>query len=273
MRIAAVGDLHCTGTSKGAFEPLFAAMSRAADVVVLAGDLTDFGLPDEAQVLARELRAASPAPVIAVLGNHDYESGAADQVRAILEGAGVKLLDGGTHEVGGVGFAGTKGLGGGFGERALQPWGEEVMKRLVHESVAEALKLESALARLRMPVRVAVLHYAPIRETVEGEPLEIFPFLGSSRLEEPLVRYSATVTVHGHAHRGRPEGRLRSGAPVYNVCLSLLRDASPAEPPFRLIDLGEVTVPGGPGGGLAVDSAPSPGAGSIPGKLPSGTRR
>jgi len=245
MRIAAVGDLHCTTTSQGALEPLFTAMSRAADVVVLAGDLTDYGLPDEAQVLARELRAASPAPVIAVLGNHDYESGAVDQVRSILEGAGVKILDGGTHEVGGVGFAGAKGLGGGFGERALQPWGEEVMKRLVHESLAEALKLESALARLRTPVRVAVLHYSPIRETVEGEPLEIFPFLGSSRLEEPLVRYSVTLAVHGHAHHGRPEGRTRSGAPVYNVCLSLLRATSPGEPPFRLIDLGDVPAAAG----------------------------
>jgi Icc-related predicted phosphoesterase len=240
MRIAAVGDIHCTATSQGALEPLFAAMSRAADALVLAGDLTDFGLPEEAQVLARELRAASPAPVIAVLGNHDYESGSPDKVRAILEEAGVQILDGGSHVIGDVGFAGVKGLGGGFGERALQPWGEEVMKRLVHEALAEALKLESALARLRTPVRVAVLHYAPVRDTVEGEPAEIFPFLGSSRLEEPLVRYSVTVAIHGHAHRGRVEGRIRTGAPVYNVCLPLLRAASPAEP-FRVIDLGEHT--------------------------------
>ena len=213
MRIAAVGDLHCGVGSAGALEPLFGAMSRAADVLVLCGDLTDYGLPDEAQVLARELRAASSAPVIAVLGNHDYESGSVDEVRGILEGAGVQLLDGGSHVVGGVGFAGVKGLGGGFGERALQPWGEEVMKRLVHESVGEALKLESALARLRTPVRVAVLHYSPIRDTVEGEPPEIFPFLGSSRLEEPLVRYSITLALHGHAHRGSLEGRTRTGAP------------------------------------------------------------
>jgi Icc-related predicted phosphoesterase len=136
-----------------------------------------------------------------------------------------------------VGFAGVKGLGGGFGQRALQPWGEEVMKRLVHETVAEALKLETALARLRTPTRVAVLHYAPVRETVEGEPLEIFPFLGSSRLEEPLVRYSVAVAVHGHAHHGSPEGRIQSGAPVYNVCYPLLRAVSP-EQPFRVIDLG-----------------------------------
>ena len=240
MRIAAVGDLHCNAASQGAYEPLFAAMARDADALVLAGDLTDLGLPEEAQVLARELRAASPRPVIAVLGNHDYESGAVDQVRAILDGVGVAVLDGGTHVIGGVGFAGVKGLGGGFGNRSLQPWGEDVMKRLVHEAVEEALKLESALARLRTPTRVAVLHYSPIRETVEGEPPEIFPFLGSSRLEEPLIRYEVTVTVHGHAHHGSPEGKTRAGSPVYNVCLALLRSASPTMPPFRLIDLGEV---------------------------------
>ena len=237
MRIAAVGDLHCVASAQGAFEPLFAAMSRAADALVLTGDLTDFGLPEEAQVLARELRAASPTPVLAVLGNHDFESGSADKVRAILEEAGVIVLDGGIHVIGDVGFAGVKGLGGGFGQRALQPWGEEVMKRLVHETVAEALKLETALARLRTPTRVAVLHYAPVRETVEGEPLEIFPFLGSSRLEEPLVRYSVAVAVHGHAHHGSSEGRIQSGAPVYNVCYPLLRAVSP-EQPFRVIDLG-----------------------------------
>jgi Icc-related predicted phosphoesterase len=237
MRIAAVGDLHCTAASKGTLEPLLAAMRRDADALVLAGDLTDLGLPEEAHVLARELQAARPRPVVAVLGNHDYEAGAADQVRGILEGAGVAVLDGGTHVVGSVGFAGVKGLGGGFGLRALQPWGEDVMKRLVHETVEEALKLESALARLRTPVRVAVLHYAPIRETVEGEPPEIFPFLGSSRLEEPLIRYEVAVTVHGHAHHGQAEGRTRAGTPVYNVCMALLRAASPTRPPYRLIEV------------------------------------
>jgi Icc-related predicted phosphoesterase len=254
MRIAAVGDLHCTTASQGTLEPLFAAMSRAADALVLAGDLTDLGLPEEAQLLARELRSASPAPVIAVLGNHDYESGSPDQVRAILEEAGVQVLDGGSHVLGNVGFAGVKGLGGGFGERALQPWGEEVMKRLVHEALTEALKLESALARLRTAVRVAVLHYSPIRDTVEGEPPEIFPFLGSSRLEEPLVRYSVAVAVHGHAHHGRPEGRTRSGAPVYNVCLPLLRATFPTEPPFRLIDLGDVPASPDAGDGAPADA-------------------
>lgn len=259
MRIAAVGDVHCTTASKGVLEPLFTAMSRDADVIVLAGDLTDTGTPDEATVLVSELRAASSTPILAVLGNHDFEMGAQDQVRAILEGANVKVLDGTSAEIAGVGFAGVKGLGGGFGARALQPWGEDIMKRFVHETVAEALKLESALARLRTPVRVAVLHYAPIRETVEGEPWEIFAFLGSSRLEEPLDRYSVAVTVHGHAHHGSLEGRTRGGSPVYNVCLPLLRAAAPADPPFRLIDLGEIPAAAGNGapaatGAVAPDS-------------------
>jgi Icc-related predicted phosphoesterase len=243
MRIAAVGDLHCTSTSQGVFQPLFAAMSAAADVVVLCGDLTDYGLPDEAHVLVKELGAARQLPIVAVLGNHDFESGAADQVKLILGEAGIHVLEGGSCSVKDVGFAGAKGLGGGFGERALQPWGEDVMKRFVRETVEEALKLESGLARLRTPRRVAVLHYSPIRETVEGESPEVFAFLGSSRLEEPLLRYPVSAVVHGHAHRGHLEGRTRDGAPVYNVCLPLLRALRPAEPPFRLIELpdGEVS--------------------------------
>jgi Icc-related predicted phosphoesterase len=238
MRIAAVGDLHCTTTSQGVFQPLFAAMSAAAaDVVVLCGDLTDYGLPEEAHVLVKELGAARQIPVVAVLGNHDYESGKAEQVKLVLTEGGIHVLEGGSCSIKDVGFAGTKGLGGGFGERALQPWGEEIMKRLVRETVDEALKLESGLARLRTARRVAVLHYSPIRETVEGESPEVFAFLGSSRLEEPLLRYQVAAVVHGHAHRGQLEGRTRDGAPVYNVCLPLLRAVRPAEPPFRLIEL------------------------------------
>jgi Icc-related predicted phosphoesterase len=131
----------------------------------------------------------------------------------------------------------VKGLGGGFGERALQPWGEDVMKRFVREAVEEALKLESALARLHTSRRVAILHYSPIQATVEGEPLELYPFLGSSRLEEPLNRYPVDVIFHGHAHRGQPEGRTRSGVPVYNVCLPLLRDLHPDRPPIRIVEV------------------------------------
>jgi Icc-related predicted phosphoesterase len=218
-------------------------MSAAADVIVLCGDLTDYGLADEARVLARELGAARQVPVVAVLGNHDYESGTADQVRSILADAGVHMLDGGGCELRGVGFAGIKGLGGGFGERSLQPWGEEIMKRFVHETVDEALKLESALARLRSGPRVAVLHYSPIRETVEGEPAEIFPFLGSSRLEEPLLRYPVCAVFHGHAHHGQPEGRTRDNTPVYNVCLPLLKQLRSADAPFQVIDVPVETRP------------------------------
>jgi len=237
MRIAAVGDLHCKKTSRGSLEPLFAAMGAAADVLVLCGDLTDYGFAEEAHVLAKELGPAKTTPVVAVLGNHDYESGEAEQVKAVLAEAGVQVLDGEACEIQGVGFAGVKGMGGGFGERALQPWGEDLFKRFVRETVDEALKLESALAKLRSPQRIAILHYSPIRETVEGEPPEIFPFLGSSRLEEPLLRYPVSVVFHGHAHHGRLAGRTRSQAPVYNVCVPLLEKVAPTSPPFLLVDL------------------------------------
>jgi Icc-related predicted phosphoesterase len=237
VRVAAVGDLHCTKTSQGALQPVFAAASAQADVLVLCGDLTDYGLPEEARVLARELAAALRIPAVGVLGNHDYESGQQDEVAQILRDAGVVILDGDGVEVAGVGIGGTKGLGGGFGERALQPWGEDIMKRFVRETVDEALKLESALARLRTPQRVAVLHYSPIQATVEGEPPELYPFLGSSRLEEPLNRYEVAAVFHGHAHRGALEGRTRAGVPVYNVCLPLLRSRDPDSAPIRIVDL------------------------------------
>lgn len=200
MRLAAVGDVHCKKTSRGAFEALFAAMAAAADGLVLCGDQ-------------------------------------ADQVKGILGDAGVKVLDGDECEIAGVGFAGVKGMGGGFGTRALQPWGGEVIKRFVREAVEEALKLESALAKLKSSQRVAVLHYSPIRETVEGEPPEVFPFLGSSRLEEPLLRYPVAVALHGHAHHGRLEGRTRSGVPVYNVCIPVLEKLALGHPPYWIVEL------------------------------------
>lgn len=238
VRLAAVGDTHCGKTSQGTLQPLFAEISEHADVLLLCGDMTNSGLPDEARVFAKELSAAAgKIPVLAVLGNHEYEAGQQDEIRQILTDIGVILLDGDVHEIHGVGFAGVKGFGGGFGERALQAWGEEIVKRFVHEAVSETLKLESALARLRVAQRVALLHYAPIQATVEGEPLEIFPFLGSSRLEEPLTHYAVTAVFHGHAHRGRPEGRTRHDAPVYNVAMPLLERTFPGRSPFRLVEL------------------------------------
>ena len=236
VRIAAVADLHYgRAMPAGTLQPLFAQITEAADILVLPGDLTDYGLVDEAKALAREL-AALKIPAVGVLGNHDYESNQQAEVRQILQDAGVVTLDGETTEIHGIGFAGVKGFAGGFGRGALGPWGEETIKRFVHECIEEALKLESALAKLRTEHIIAVLHYAPIQETVEGEPREIFPFLGCSRLEEPLTRFPVSVVFHGHAHHGRPEGRTRTNVPVYNVCLSLMRELSP-ERPFRLTDV------------------------------------
>jgi Icc-related predicted phosphoesterase len=155
-----------------------------------------------------------------VLGNHDFESEQQDQVREIVAGVGITVLDGDACEVQRIGVAGVKGFAGGFGKRALAPWGEPLIKQFVHESVNESLKLEAALARLRTASIVALLHYSPVQQTVEGEPLEIYPFVGSSRLEEPLSRYPVTLVVHGHAHRGQLEGVTTGGTPVYNVSLS-----------------------------------------------------
>jgi Icc-related predicted phosphoesterase len=237
IRIAALGDLHVPKAPSAVLQPLFAHAAQNADVLLLCGDLTDHGLEDEARLLAKDL-AAAKSPVIAVLGNHDYEAGKADAVVAILKEAGVHVLDGDSVEVGGVGFAGVKGFAGGFGERALQPWGEPSIKAFVHEAVGEALKLETALAKLRTALRVALLHYSPIHVTLEGEPVEIYPFLGSSRLEEPLTRYPVAAVFHGHAHRGRLEGRTRDGAPVYNVSLPLLlQHAEPDRSAVRIVEL------------------------------------
>lgn len=237
VRLAAVADIHCTRTSQGSLQGLFSEIAGTADVLLLAGDLTAYGLPEEAHILAKELTTAAKIPIISVLGNHEYESGRENEVRQILSDAGVRMLDGDSCELMGVGFAGVKGFGGGFNQRALEPWGEESMKRFVHEAVDETLKLGSALARLRTPHRIVLVHYSPVEETVEGEPREIYPFLGSSRLEEPIDRYRAAVVFHGHAHHGRPEGRTRAGVPVFNVAMSLLQRSYPDRPPFRLFTI------------------------------------
>ena len=237
VRLAAVGDLHYGKGSRGQLQPLFNAVTRSdADVLLLLGDLTDYGLPDEAAELARELASGIKIPIIAVLGNHDFEGGAVADVTRILTESGIKLLDGESVEVLGIGFAGVKGFAGGFGRGVLGPWGEDAVKRFVHEAVNEALKLESALARLRTPTRIALLHYAPIAETVEGEPREIWPYLGCGRLEEPLSRYQVTAVFHGHAHNGKHEGKTTNGTPVYNVSLPLMLARDP-EMPLRTLDI------------------------------------
>jgi Icc-related predicted phosphoesterase len=237
IRVAAVGDLHYgRAATQGSLQPLFSQITEAADVLVLCGDLTDYGLAEEARALAREMTNTLKIPAVTVLGNHDFESGQQEEIKKILTDAGVVPLDGDSTDIQGIGFAGVKGFCGGFGRRALGPWGEEVIKKFVHEAVDEALKLESALARIRSPRIVAVLHYSPIQETVEGEPREIFPFLGCSRLEEPLNRFPISAVFHGHAHHGRPEGHTTKNAPVFNVSMALMRELSPQQP-FRIVEI------------------------------------
>ena len=249
IRVAAVSDIHYTKTSQGSLASLFSEITERADVLVLPGDLTDYGLAEEAKVLAKDLTSTLKIPVVAVLGNHDCEAGEEKEITRILSDAGVRMLDGDTCEVHGIGFAGVRGFCGGFGRGALGAWGEPVVKAFVHEATNEALKLEAALARLKTAHRIAILHYAPIRETVEGEPLEIYPFLGSSRLEEPLSRYEVTAVFHGHAHKGALEGATAKGIPVYNVSLSLLKAMRPDQSPFRVfeihLDEGRVPEPAG----------------------------
>lgn len=236
IRLAAVGDTHCTKSSAGELRAFFSQAADAADILLLCGDLTDYGLPEEAHVLAEELSAAR-IPVVGVLGNHDFESGKEDEVRRILTDAGVRLLDGEACVINGVGIAGVKGFAGGYGRRALGPWGENTIKQFVNEALREALKLESALAKLRTGQRIALLHYSPIEGTVQGEPQEIYAFLGTSRLEEPLISYPVDAIFHGHAHRGSPEGKTVNNIPVYNVAKPLLERLYPDRPPFRIVEI------------------------------------
>jgi Icc-related predicted phosphoesterase len=244
VRIAALGDLHVSKGSQGAFQQLFSQISSTADVLALCGDFTDYGAPEEARILAREITTSVKIPIVAVLGNHDYELGKEAEIMQILRDTGITVLDGEATEVHGIGFAGVKGFCGGFGRGALGPWGEKVIKAFVQEAVDEALKLESALARLRTLRRVTLLHYSPIRATVEGEPIEIFPYLGSSRLEEPINRYRVSAVFHGHAHRGTPEGHTSTGVPVYNVAMPLLARLHPDRPPFLIVEIPrDVDVP------------------------------
>lgn len=262
VRLAAVGDVHCTKHSQGVLQPIFAAVAQQADVLLLCGDLCDYGTADEAQILVREL-ASVRVPIVGVLGNHDFESGQQDQVKEILCSGGVQMLDGDACEIKGVGFAGVKGFGGGFGARALGPWGEDAIKAFVHEAIDEALKLEAAVARLRVQQRVVLMHYSPIQATCEGEPPEIMPFLGSSRLEDPLNRYPVSAVFHGHAHHGSLEGSTQTGIPVYNVSAPLLRQHFPDRPPFRVI---EITVGDGmqPASVAAPHAQPTPDAQPVP---------
>src|SRR6185295_849913 len=194
LRIAAVADLH-HGQTNATAVPLLARGLEDVDVLLLCGDLTHHGLPEEAADLAKQLSVLH-VPILAVLGNHDFHSDQQDEIKRVLKDSPIRVLDGDAVEIRGVGFAGVKGFATGFGKRVLEPWGEQVVKQFVREAVEEGIKLGSAMAQLRTEQRIALLHYAPIAETCEGEPPEIHPFLGSSRLEEPLNRFQVTAAFH-----------------------------------------------------------------------------
>ena len=215
--VAAIGDLHVTEASVTPYRDMFLEISDQSDVLVLCGDLTNFGKTSEAEILAEDLRAAT-IPVLGVLGNHDYECGQPEKVAEILHQAGMTILDEQAVEIEGVGFAGVKGFIGGFGRGELAPFGEPEIKAFVDIAINEARKLENGLRSLRTERSVAVLHYSPVPDTLEGEPLEIFQYLGSARLADAIDRFDhVKAVVHGHAHHGSYEGRTVRGTPVYNV--------------------------------------------------------
>lgn len=235
MRIAATADLHFSPQSYARLKEQFERVRDEADVLVLAGDLTNYGQPEEMEPLINVLLRLR-LPTIVVLGNHDYESGKEEELRRMMVAAGIKVLDGSAYERDGVGFAGTKGFVGGFGRGVLTAFGEREVKEFVRASIDEALKLERAMAQLRTKKRMVVLHYSPIVDTVLGEAPEIYPFMGTSRLAEVIDRHGADLVVHGHAHHGKIDGRTATGVAVHNVAISLLQSQEPSSV-YRIFDL------------------------------------
>jgi Icc-related predicted phosphoesterase len=236
LRIAAIGDLHVHENRSSSYRALFADVSSVADVLVLCGDLTNYGKPHEAEMLAEDVRGAR-IPVVAVLGNHDHDYGKPELVKDYLTEAGAHVLDNGeAHEIGGVGFAGCMGCMGGFGRFMLSSFGERAVKDFVHACMDEVLKLETSLRMLRAERAVVVLHYAPTADTLLGEPLEIMPFLGNGRLGETIDRFdNVRAAVHGHAHHGVHRGRTPKGVPVYN-CAHMVTLAATGRP-FALFEV------------------------------------
>lgn len=224
VRIAAVGDIHFDSSRQGLLRDIFAEIQQSADVLALCGDLTTHGRPDQMRTFVEEVTGVQ-IPIVAVLGNHDHESDAAAECTDVLCEAGVHVLDGTHIVIEGVGFVGTKGFAGGFGRGALGPFGETLIKDFVNAALDEALKIEKAMHHLAAETKVVLLHYSPIEETVRGEPEVLWPFLGSSRLIQPIDTLGAAVVFHGHAHHGSLEGQTPGGIPVFNVALPLLQSA------------------------------------------------
>jgi uncharacterized protein len=235
MRIAATADLHFSPQSYDRIREPMGQVRDEADVLVIAGDLTNYGKPEEMHSLLNAL-VRLRIPIIAVLGNHDYESSCEQELMKMMTSEGIKVLDGSSYERDGIGFAGAKGFIGGFGRGVLTAFGEKEIKAFVQASLDETLKLERALSMIRTEKIVIVTHYAPICETVIGEPQEIWPYLGSSRLSEVIDRHGAKMALHGHAHHGRPDGKTTGGVPVHNVALSLLLQHNGGKP-YRVFDV------------------------------------
>ncbi len=234
MRIAAIADIHCRIANQEAIAELFEGVNEQADVLVLAGDLTDTGLTEEAETLVKSLENIS-IPILAVLGNHDHESGHAAEITKLLSEQGLIMMEGQIREIEGVGFVGTKGFCGGFGRNMVQPFGEEALKVFIRAGINKSIELENMVARMQSRRKMAILHYSPIKETLEGEAPELFAFLGSERLAHALDRQRVDVVLHGHAHHGSPEGQTPGGIPVYNISRFVLQTYSGK--PYRIIQL------------------------------------
>lgn len=228
IKIAAVGDIHVKTHFKDVYKPMLQDVSQKADVLVLCGDLTDLGTPEEARILSDDLQICR-IPVVAVLGNHDYQSDQPEAVKEILEAnPNIEVLDQEPLEYHGIGFAGVKGFIGGFGAHALGAFGEPLMKEIVKERDREAYALENQLKALPLEKKkVVFMHYSPIRATVADENCDIMPFLGSTRYEQVIDQYNVSVIFHGHANLGPHTGKTMKGTPVFNVALPLLQNLTP----------------------------------------------
>lgn len=234
IKIAAMADLHTT-TSTGVYQKLFSEISKKADILLLCGDLTDNGLIEEAESLKGDLKLCT-IPILAVLGNHDFDQNNQEKIKFTLSSEMMTILDGDYKVIKGIGFAGTKGFAGGFDDHMVGAFGEQILKLFVQEAINETLKLEKALGRLETEKKIVLLHYSPIKQTVIGENPEVLPLLGTSRLEDSIDHFKVSAAFHGHAHHGTHEGKTVKGIPVYNVSYMLMKAAN-VETPFALIEI------------------------------------
>jgi Icc-related predicted phosphoesterase len=235
LKIAATADIHTRVEDAERLRDLVRGAAKDADVLVIGGDLTDLGRLEQAEVLL-EVLDACPIPVVVTLGNHDYESGNAPELSRLLAESAVHLLDRSSVVIDGVGFSGVKGFCGGFDQALANSFGEDLFKAWVNEGLMEAEALKSELRGLKTERRVAVLHYAPIRATVEGESPEIYAFLGTSHLAHALDEGGATIAFHGHAHNGRFKGKTLGGVPVFNVSVPVLEHEG-FEQPYHVVEV------------------------------------